>query len=86
MVGAGLPPVFRGPLPDDDNQSIVIQTRQRILGGAPYLVHLEKTSVHFPPSCNSSGNSVQLRRMFVERPTLDLMNSHNRQEVQVRRW
>lgn len=26
MVGAGLPPVFRGPLPDDDNQSIVIQT------------------------------------------------------------
>ena len=86
MVGAGLPRAFRGPPPDGDNQSIVIQTLSKVLWRTPYLVHLEKARVHLPPSCNSSGNSIQLRRVFVERPTLDLMDSHDRQEVQVRWW
>jgi hypothetical protein len=31
MVGAGLPRAFRGPPPDNENQSIVIQTPSRIL-------------------------------------------------------
>jgi hypothetical protein len=78
MAGAGLPRAFRGPPPDDNTQtSPLLKLLHSIASCASYLIHLEKTRVDLLPGGDSSGNRIQLRRVFVKRPMLDLVDPHD---------
>ena len=70
----------------DRTVSKFVRNLQLVHGRTTDLIHLEQPRVHLVPVLHARRDRVQLRRVLVERPGLDLVYPHDRQEIQVRRW
>ena len=49
------------------------------------IIHLQKTLIDFSPVRNPCCDRVKLRAMLMKGARLDLVNAHDRHEIEVRR-